>query len=215
VNSQPPTELAADRKPFATLRRFIRPRIAKESCELCAAGLAPEHTHLLDLTKWQLVCACEACAILFSGQHNGRYRRVPRCSRRLVDFRLTDERWESLPLPISLAFFFHNSRLGKVVAQYPSPAGSTESLLPLEAWEELAADNPILRTLEPDVEALLVNREGAARMYYLTPIDECYKLVGLIRTHWRGLSGGPKVWEEIDRFFAGLKERSLLSPEAR
>ena len=33
--------------------------------------------------------------------------------------------------------------------------------------------------------------------YYIVPIDECYRLVGLIRMHWRGLSGGTEVWKEI------------------
>jgi hypothetical protein len=39
-------------------------------------------------------------------------------------------------------------------------------------------------------------------------IDHCYKLVGLLRTHWRGLSGGPEAWQMIERFFAELKEKS-------
>jgi hypothetical protein len=26
--------------------------------------------------------------------------------------------------------------------------------------------------------------------------------------HWRGFSGGEKVWQEIDAFFDGLQERS-------
>jgi hypothetical protein len=95
-----------------------------------------------------------------------------------------------------------------VVAVYPGPAGATESLVAPGAWEALAADNPILRDLEPDVEALLVNRVGGARECYRVGIDECYKLVGLIRTRWRGLSGGQEVWAEIGRMFAGLKERS-------
>jgi hypothetical protein len=62
--------------------------------------------------------------------------------------------------------------------------------------------------METDVEALLVNRVGDGREYYIVPIDECYKLVGLIRTHWRGLSGGTEVWREISKFYANLKERS-------
>ena len=61
--------------------------------------------------------------------------------------------------------------------------------------------------------ALLVNRVGhvagaVPAEYYLVPIDECYKLVGLIRTHWRGLSGGTEVWREIGAFFATLKKRA-------
>jgi hypothetical protein len=46
--------------------------------------------------------------------------------------------------------------------------------------------------------------------YYIAPIDECYKLVGLIRTNWRGLSGGTEVWIEIGRFFAELRSKSEL-----
>jgi hypothetical protein len=64
----------------------------------------------------------------------------------------------------------------------------------------------------PDVEALLVNRVGAARDYFIVPIDECYKLVGLIRLHWRGLSGGAVVWGEIGRFFDELRRRGNQCP---
>ena len=53
---------------------------------------------------------------------------------------------------------------------------------------------------EPDVEALLVNRVGAVREYFIVPIDECYKLVGLIRLHWRGLSGGASSGERSAAF---------------
>ena len=155
-----------------------------------------------------MVCACEACAILFSGQTGTKYKRVPRRIRALPDFRLTDGQWDSLMIPIQLAFFFHSTPDGKVLALYPSPAGPTESLLTLDSWNEVVEDNPILREMEPDVEALLANRVGGTGEYYIVPIDECYKLVGLIRTHWRGLSGGTEVWREIKGFYAGLKERA-------
>jgi hypothetical protein len=70
--------------------------------------------------------------------------------------------------------------------------------------------------MEPDVEALLVNRVRETREYYLVPIDACYKLVGLIRAHWRGLSGGAEVWHEIKHFFDELKERaSPIKEESR
>jgi hypothetical protein len=91
---------------------------------------------------------------------------------------------------------------------YPSPAGATEALPPPEAWAEIVADNPSLSDLEPDIEALLVNRLGPTPEYYRVGIDECYALVGLVRRHWRGLSGGTTVWEEIGSFFSGLRERS-------
>ena len=121
-------------------------------------------------------------------------------------------------VPISMAFFFHSTPDARVVAFYPSPAGATESLLPLETWTEIEDANPVLKEMEPDVEALLVNRVGHARgfsaaEYYVLPIDECYKLVGLIRANWRGLSGGTEVWQEIGEFFDGLKQRATVVRE--
>jgi len=194
--------------PFAVLRRFVRQRAVVERCELCGAELPGDHEHLVDLTNRQLSCACQACAILFSGKANPKYRRVPRRLRYLPNFQLTDAQWESLLIPISMAFFFRSSAAAKVIALYPSPAGATESLLDFESWDEIRRENPVLDEMEPDTEALLVNRVRGASEYYLLPIDECYKLVGLIRTHWHGLSGGTEMWEAIGKFFAELKERS-------
>jgi len=33
--------------------------------------------------------------------------------------------------------------------------------------------------------------------------------VGLIRMHWKGLSGGTEVWQELGGYFASLKARSV------
>jgi len=195
---------------LASLRRYVRLRAAavRERCELCGAELAAEHSHLIEPATRRLACTCEACAILFRERSTVRYRRVPRRVRYLADFRLTDAVWDGLGIPIDLAFFLHTTPAEGIIAVYPSPAGATESLVSSEAWEVLAAENPMLRDLEPDVEAILVNRVGGARESYRVGIDECYKLVGVIRTKWRGLSGGQDVWDEIGLFFAGLKERS-------
>jgi hypothetical protein len=193
--------------PLASLRRFAQPRAPRERCELCSLELGPVHAHLVEPASRRLLCACDACAILFSGQGSVKYRRVPRRAERLANFRLSDEQWAGLSLPVGLAFFLHSSAAGRPLAVYPSPAGPTEAALPAEDWEALAEDNPVLRALEPDVEALLVNRVGAAREHYRVGVDECYKLVGLLRAHWRGLSGGDAVWEEIGRFFKDLANR--------
>jgi hypothetical protein len=211
VNTMQPAS-APTRNPLSTLWQFVRKPSGPpaQRCELCGLALAPEHAHLLEPSTRQLVCSCEPCAVLFSGRQGGRYRRVPRDIRALPEFRLSDIQWEDLRLPINLVFFVHSTPAQRVLALYPSPAGAVESLLTLEAWQTLVTDNPELTELEPDVEALLVNRMKDARAYYRTPIDECFKLVGLIRAHWRGLSGGTEVWEEVGRFFTSLEERSRV-----
>ena len=52
----------------------------------------------------------------------------------------------------------HERDAAAIVALYPSPAGATESELELAAWDALCAANPVLDRLEPDAEALIVNR---------------------------------------------------------
>ena len=203
---------------FGALRQFIRPRKrGVERCELCSAEVASEHPHLIEPGTRKLLCTCNACAILFGGMGT-KYKRVPRRVLALQNFNLSDGQWESLMVPISMAFFFRSTPDARVVAFYPSPAGATESLLPLETWKDIEDANPLLKEVESDVEALLVNRVGHARgftaaEYYVLPIDECYKLVGLIRANWRGLSGGTEVWQEIGQFFDGLKQRATVVNE--
>jgi hypothetical protein len=196
------------RPPFAALRELARKELQVERCDLCGVPVAEEHTHLIEPVTRRLVCCCDVCAILFSSGQSPNYRLVPRQVRYWPHFRMTDAQWDDLHIPINLAFFLRSTPAGRVLAMYPSPAGPMESLLTLESWSDLVADNPPLGRLEPDVEALLVNRVGEARAYYVAPIDECYKLVGLIRAHWRGLSGGAEVWEKIGRFFCDLKAKS-------
>jgi hypothetical protein len=128
----------------------------------------------------------------------------------LAGFVLDDLVWAELRIPVDIAFFFRSSREQRVMAFYPSPLGPTESLLELEAWRELEEANPALLEMQDDVEALLVDRARGERRYWLVPIDDCYRLVALIRTHWRGLSGGREVWEELARFFDDLDEGKEL-----
>jgi hypothetical protein len=201
---------------LAQLARQARERPSAEPderCELCSAPIPPDHRHLLDLESRDLLCACRACATLFDhaaagGRH---FKLVPRRRRRLHEFEIDDLVWEELRIPVDMAFFFRGSREGRVMAFYPSPMGPTESLLGLEAWRELEAADPQLLEMQDDVEALLVNRARGARQYWLVPIDDCYRLVALIRTRWRGLTGGREVWEELARFFDDLDETAAVA----
>ncbi len=200
---------------FEALRRFGRRQERAEFCELCKVSLPPQHSHLIELTQRRLLCSCDACSLLFNGHPGGKYKRVPRDARLLSNFQMSDGDWDGLLIPINLAFFFQSSLDTRVSAFYPSPAGATESLLPLEAWQRIVANNPSLAEMETDVEALLVNRVGhsrgmAAAEYYIAPIDACYRLVGLIRMHWHGLSGGTEVWQEIGDFFTHLRSQARV-----
>jgi hypothetical protein len=188
-----------------------KPRAAPgEACEMCAEPVGDGHSHVVNLDSRNILCTCRACYLLFThqGAAGGRYRAVP--DRYLHDpsFKLDDVQWEALQIPVRVAFFFDNSAMGQVVAFYPSPAGATESLLPLEAWADVVAANPALTDLAADVEALLVQRTGEGFECFLIPIDACYELVGLVRMHWKGFDGGQEAWEAIDGFFDRLREQS-------
>lgn len=193
--------------PIASLRRFVKTReaaAATEKCDLCSQQIGLMHRHLFDPDARRVVCACEACALLFPGSGETRYVPVPRRIERLDGLVLSDGQWDALGIPIGLAFFVRQSKTGGILAIYPSPAGSTESEMASGAWEELAEGNPILATLEADVETLLVDRTRGRRNYYIAPVDRCYELVGIVRKHWRGFSGGSELWDAVDRFFANL-----------
>jgi Family of unknown function (DUF5947) len=202
------------------LRQFTRKREARppaEQCELCSVEIAANHRHLLELSGRSLICVCIPCSILFGdpGAGHGKYQLVPSRYLLLPDFQMTDEQWDDLLIPVNMVFIFYNTSAKRVMAFYPSPAGAMESTLTLEGWDTLVSSNPILNELQPDVEALLINRvrnRGGEhyREHYIVPIDSCYELVGLIRLKWKGLSGGEEVWKAIAEFFASLRQRSII-----
>jgi Family of unknown function (DUF5947) len=195
------------------LRRFRRPQTIQEQCQFCSAGLSSHHRHLLEVSRNRIICTCDPCALRFQDVIGGRFKLIPRDIWRLRQLSLLDSEWENLALPINLAFFFYSMPEKKMKALYPSPAGATESLLPLAAWSSIAERNPRLSTLQPGVEAFLVNRVGVKREYYVVPIDVCFELVGIIRMHWRGLSGGDSVWQEVETFFARLSADARSVPD--
>ena len=204
--------------PLDVLRQFARKREMRppvEQCELCSAEIATHHRHLLELSSRTLICVCHPCSILFGdpGAGSGKYRLVPSRYLQLTNFQMTDEQWDDLMIPVNMVYMFRSTLANRVMAFYPSPAGAMESTLTLEGWDALVSSNPILNELEPDVEALLINRVRnmggeSYREHYIVPIDACYELIGLIRLKWKGLSGGEEVWKAIAEFFAGLRKRA-------
>lgn len=174
---------------IAALRRFTARRPAVERCGLCGEPLAESHPHLAE--QGNPVCACLGCATVFS-HGGGKYRRVP---ERVIEVSVSDERRAALGAPVGVAFF----RPGRAV--YPSPLGAVESSVPEGAWEALLAETPALRSMEADVEALLLGPGKA----FLVPIDAAYRLIGILRREWRGFTGGDTVQGAVDAFFADLQ----------
>jgi hypothetical protein len=196
---------------LVSLRRLREARQIEERCELCGATIEPRHRHLFEPATRALVCACQACSLLFAGGDGSRrYLAVPSEVGYVPEFKLSDEQWDELLVPVNLAFFVVSSTAGRPLALYPSPAGATESQLGLDSWDSLVAENPSLGHLQTDVQALLVNRVASVRDHFIVPIDECFHLVGLVRAHWKGLSGGTEVWGRIAEFFADLRSRARV-----
>jgi hypothetical protein len=179
-----------------TLRRFVHPPL--ERCELCRASLPGAHTHLLELRAAQLRCACAACAGRYGTVEEGFLPVTPR-KEKLPSFKLSDAGWGEFQIPIDLAFLVR--RGDGLVALYPGPAGIVQSQASDEAWQDLAARNPVLTELAPEVEALVINRVHGRREAWRLSIDHCFSLAGTLRQKWHGLSGGPKVWDAIEHYF--------------
>jgi hypothetical protein len=208
----------------ASLRRFLAPRETTapvERCELCATEVAPEHPHLVNVAERTLRCACRPCALLFvdapRAAAGATYRTVPDRYRRDSAFTLPEDRWDALQIPVGVAFFLVNStRDDAVVACYPSPAAATESELDLARFADGVGAGRLAALLEPDVEALLVrHHETGGSECLLVPVDACYRLVGLVRRHWKGFDGGADAWAHIDAFFADVRSRARDLAEER
>jgi uncharacterized protein DUF5947 len=176
-----------------------------ERCELCSEPLPEEHRHLLDVGSGALACACRSCSILFErdGAALGRYRLVP--GRRVpLEVEVSPR---ALGVPVGLAFFVKRDD-GAVDGHYPSPAGATRYAIDAAGWADLETRSPALRELRPGVEALLLDTTPDRNRRWLVPIDDCYRLVALVRRHWSGVFGGAAVWAEIDAFFGELERRA-------
>jgi hypothetical protein len=180
-----------------------------ERCDLCQTTVPDDHRHMLNMHERQIVCVCESCWALRSGDPE--FRPVGTRTAWLEGFRMPEEIWASFRIPIGLSFFMHSSSTGGIVALYPSPAGATESELSLETWTELCKLNPVLEELEQDSEALIVNRLSDPPAYAIAPIDRCYMLVGLVKVSWEGISGGPGVEEAVSRVFGELRAGAMAA----
>jgi hypothetical protein len=176
---------------------------ALEHCDICGTTIPPDHRHLLHLTERRIVCSCEACWGMRSGE--GDYRPTGSRTVWLPELDLPDELWASFQIPIGLAFFMRSTVTECVVAMYPSPAGATESELHFDSWSRMCELNPVLTGLEADIEGLIANRLSEPPVYAIAAIDRCYALTGAIKATWEGISGGSGVEHAVTRFFDQLR----------
>jgi len=210
---------------------------AEERCEFCATPIPGEHGHVADLEGSSLMCACRACYLLFThsgasmgrpadrqqaGPGRGRYLAIPDRYRNDPARPLSLAEWDSLEIPVGLAFFLRTSGGAGVTAFYPSPAGATECELNLAAWARIAAEHPLLAAAAPDVEAILISRSRPRELpadgppacgqpdveAFLVPIDACYELAGRMRLLWRGFDGGAEARQSIAEFLDRVRQRS-------
>jgi Family of unknown function (DUF5947) len=185
----------------------LQPDPDLEYCDICGVTIPPDHRHLLHLVERRIVCSCEACWAMRSGE--GDYRPTGSRTVWLPDLNVPDELWASFQIPIGLAFFMRSTVTGCVVAMYPSPAGATESELHFDAWARMCELNPVLADMESDIEGLIVNRLSEPAVYAIAPIDRCYALTGAIKATWEGISGGTGVNHAVTRFFDELRVEAV------
>jgi hypothetical protein len=72
------------------------------------------------------------------------------------------------------------------------------------------AANPVLEDLDPDAEALIVNRLGSPRVHAIAPLDDCYRLVGIVKATWEGLTGGAKMEAAVQAYFDDLRAAAAV-----
>ena len=178
-----------------------------ELCEICGVDIPADHRHLLQLVERRIICTCEGCWAMRSGE--GDYRPTGNRTLWLPGLDVPEDLWAGFQIPIGLAFFMSSTVTACVVALYPSPAGATESELHFESWQRMCELNPVMAELEPDIEGLVVNRLADPPAYAIAPIDRCYELTGVIKASWEGISGGPRVEAAVAQFFERLRAKAV------
>lgn len=199
---------------LAALRRFSRPPSgAAEKCEGCWAPLASAHEHRLHLgatsSDRKLECVCPACAA--ADVAGAPWKRVPNRCVRAQGLDAADVEWDALGVPIRLAFFVVAEGDPQPLAFFPSPAGPIELQPDLATFGRMREKSVAVQRMRPDVEALLVHHARPADdggpspgEQYVVSVDVCYRLVGIVRAHWRGFGGGAEVWRRIEALFVAL-----------
>jgi hypothetical protein len=179
---------------------------AVERCELCGKRLEGPHEHLVRAGERGISCACAGCATVMA---SGPWRRITSSARPLSDFSMDDLDWAAIGVPVRLCFLHRRSAGDTSVAMalFPGALGLVESSIDPGAFADLAARNPVLSILAPDVEGVLLHHVAGTRRQLRTSIDVCFTLASVVRAHFRGVTGGERVWQEVNAFLDALEGR--------
>lgn len=184
------------------LRRFREASTDATRCAFCGMAVESAHPHRLDPEGWQVICACNACDR--DRADEPRLRRVGHRVEKIEDPRVGERMLMVVDVPVGLAFFTRTRRAANVF--YPAPTGTAEARIDVETWAALEAELPEVARLEPEVEAIVVSL--SPRRTFVVPIDECFRLAGMLRSAWVGWSGGAEARSAIEDFFATLETRA-------
>ena len=201
---------AATFAPAATATRRPCPSRRPGSAARCAPSRsATSHGHVVEPRAAARSCAPAGPATCCSPTRRRGRRPLPRRARPLParpGVRARRGRWDALQIPVRRRLLLPQLRRSTGWWRfYPSPAGATESLLPLDAWDEVVAANPAWPTSSPTSRRCWCGAAGEGFECFLVPIDACYELVGLVRLHWKGFDGGEEAWRGDRRL---LRRRS-------
>ena len=189
---------AANRRSTAAADGELRP--------LRQAGSTPTTATCCTWSIGGILCTCESCLALRGGDAELRPT-----GTRTVWLETSSSPTRSGPRSTSRSASRSSSTRAPRAASSPStrarPARPSPSSPP-EAWRDLRTANPVLMSLESDAEALIVNRIADPPQYAIAPIDECYRLVGLIKVELGRDLGRRGPERAIAAFFAELRERA-------
>ena len=165
------------------------------------------------------MCACRGCYLLFTaeGAGGGRFRAVPDRYRRVPRLRAHAGAVGRAADPGERGVLLRqlDARPGRRVL--PEPGGATESLLPLDAWDELVAANPELADA-----ASPTSRRSSSAPTAAPARPSASSCRSTPATSWSASCGGcgaastagSEAHDALDAFFAGVRRREPAMTDA-
>ena len=136
------------------------------SAASCAASRSPTSTTTSSTSSSATSCAragAASCSSRPRARAAATSRRCPSGTSRSPTSTSRPAQWDALQIPVSVAFFFVNSTLDRVVRVLPEPGGRDRVAAPARhVGRAHGRATPSSATLLPDVEAFLVRVDRAS-----------------------------------------------------